>query len=69
VTRLAGSIAVRPFTVTRPARISARASDRLANPSFDSARSKETLAIVAKLERDAEILRAQRLHRALQIVL
>jgi hypothetical protein len=42
VTRLAGSIAFRPSTVTRPARISARASDRLATPSFDSARSNDT---------------------------
>ena len=87
MTRLAGSMTFLPFTVTRPARISARASDRLAKPSLDSARSSETvprrqaelavarspreapLAVVAKLERDAEILGAQRLHRVLQIVL
>src|SRR5688572_1297252 len=68
VTRADGSAAGRPLTRTRPARISARASDRLASPSFESARSSETLAVVAKLKRDAKILRAERIHRALEIV-
>src|SRR5688572_14640437 len=83
VTRVAGSMMVLPLTETRPAAISARASDRLARASFDSARSSETspdaperrvlrreggLPVVAKLQRDAEIFRSQRLHGALQIV-
>src|SRR5262245_44926900 len=69
--RIDGLVTVRSSTVTRPSRISARAALRLARPIFDSARSSETvfLAVVAKLERDPEVFRAQCLHGALQFVL
>src|SRR5690349_12281867 len=69
--RASGLVAILPSTVTRPAAISSRACDRLARPSFDSARSRATvpLAVVAKLEGDSEVLRAERLHGRLQIVL
>src|SRR5688572_5329149 len=42
VTRRVGSVTVLPLTVTRPAAISSRASERLAKPSFDSARANDT---------------------------
>src|SRR5262245_11162269 len=75
-TRVEASVTRLPSTVTRPSLMSARASDRLASPSLDSARSRETvfllsvflLAVVAKLEGDSEVPGAQGLHRALQIV-
>src|SRR6187397_2798021 len=70
-TRVDAFVTTCPSMATRPWTISARASERLASPSFDSARSSETvaLAVVAKLEGDSEVLRAQRLHGVLQGVL
>src|SRR5689334_6034138 len=79
--RSVGLVIVRSSMLTRPSRIKARAALRLVSPSFDKARSSDTppcfagrrrdggLPVVAKLERDPKIFRAQRLHRVLQFVL
>src|SRR5687767_3848931 len=70
-TALAGLVTTVPSIETRPPRISARASVRLASPSFEIARSSGTWplrAVIAKLEGDPEIFRPQRRHRGLQFV-
>src|SRR5687768_10926604 len=41
-TRIAGSVATRPFTSTLPVRINSYACDREAYPSFDNARTRAT---------------------------
>src|SRR5688572_20995412 len=46
-TNRAGSFATRPFTCTRPDRISPYACERDAYPSFDSARTSATFLAVA----------------------
>src|SRR6185503_14046700 len=70
-TAAAGLVTTVPSIETRPSRIRARASLRLARPSLEIARSSGTWplrAVIAKLEGDPEVFRAQGGHGALQFV-